>query len=444
MRPFAENGDTGDVVFMRGAYKSGQRRVLVGSGYKIAIGVVVAIAVALVMLLLAFLPATEDTLKTERKIVSIEKTTADGVGINSNPAEIYVTVHYSDGTSTSVPLSGTVYEGLDLTKPGTNNVVLSYGGFEQSVTFEVENVDCVVKYESSVGGTVKGELTQYVPNGGSAATVVAVPETGYVFEEWSDGYPKASRKDTGVTENKSYIAKFKKARYTVRFYYDNGTVASEEKVSFGESATKAPVYGSDPGMEKYGYTFVGWNPSDYSSIDRDMIYRPIYQKTATDVLMTVPADVYGNDMGQITMGTEGYYAHDKTATIIATPYNSRKFSHWIITGVDGEEYEVKAEGLNTVPVGISGQQLTFASTKAGSSAEDYQLSFTPNADVSQINIKAIFAYNATDITFMNYLKTENGGVEYVLKDLPYGKPISYVGDGIPGFKEGLPVPEEGN
>lgn len=254
---------------MRGAYKSGQRRVLVGSGYKIAIGVVIAMTVALVMVLLAFLPATEDTITVERRIVSIENENGD-IGVNVNPSSIFVKVTYSDGTSESVPLSGTVYEGLDLSVAGSNNVALSYGGFEQTVAFKVKNVDCVVRYEGSVGGSIQGEQVQYVPNGGSADTVIAVPETGYVFVKWNDGYPLAARKDTGITESKTFAAIFEKAKYTVRFYYYNGTVASEEKVQFGSGATKAPVYGADRGMERYGYTFVSWVPSDFTSVDREI------------------------------------------------------------------------------------------------------------------------------------------------------------------------------
>ncbi len=431
---------------MRGAYKSGQRRVLVGSGYKIAIGVVIAMTVALIMVLLAFLPATEDTITVERRIVSIENESGD-IGVNVNPSSIFVKVTYSDGTSESVPLSGTVYEGLDLSVAGSNNVALSYGGFEQTVAFNVKNVDCVVRYEGSVGGSIQGEQVQYVPNGGSADTVIAVPETGYVFVKWNDGYPLAARKDTGVTESKTFAAIFEKAKYTVRFYYYNGTVASEEKVQFGSGATKAPVYGADRGMERYGYTFVSWVPSDFTSVDRDMVIRPEYVKTATDVILTVPTDIYGNEMGTTDLREEGYYAHGQLATIVATPYNSRVFSRWVITGTDGVEYEIKRDGAGStksIPVGIAGQTVTFTSTKSGNTAEDYQLSFTPTADVSQIKVKAIFAYSELDVTFVNYQKSDNNSVECVVTGVRSDRPLSYVTDTLYPETDGLPKPADVN
>jgi len=420
---------------MRGKYKSEQRRVLSGFGYKIAIGVIVAIAVALVMVLLAVLPIKEDTIKAEKRIVSIEDSTG-GIGVGSDPSLIFVTVTYSDGTTESVPLSGTVYEGLDLNSAGKNNVVISYGGFEQSITFDVKDVNCVINYESSVGGTILGETSQSVVNGGSTTTVVAVPETGYIFSGWKDGYPYPSRKDVNVVENKTLIASFEKAKYTVRFYYNDGTVGAEEKVSFGEAATKAPVYGADPRMTVYGHRFQGWVPNDFTSVDRDMNIYPEYVKTATDVIMTVPADVYGNDMGKVTMNEQGYYAHDEAASILATPFNSRTFSHWLITDVNGIEQRLDKDGTVSVAVGVGGQELTFTSVKSGNTAEDYNLTFTPNADVTQISVKAIFAYSATDITFVNYQKTDNNGVEYVASGLPFGKPISYItGDSLPVPKD---------
>lgn len=428
---------------MRGVYKSGQRRVLVGSGYKIAIGVVVALAVALVMLLLAFLPAMEDEITVERKIVSIENESGD-IGVNVNPAAVYIKITYSDGSYESVPLSSTVYEGLDLSVAGQNNVALSYGGFEQTVSFNVKDVDCVIRYDHSVGGSIQGEAVQYVPNGGSADTVIAVPETGYVFVEWNDGYPLATRKDVGITESKTYSAIFEKAQYTVRFYYYNGTVATEEKVTYGEGASKIPVDGADPGMERYGYTFVGWTPTDYTSVDRDMVIRPVYEKTATDVIMTIPADIYGNDMGSTDLRSEGYYAHDQLATIVATPYNSRVFSRWLITGTDGSVVEVDKEGTASAKVGITGQEVTFTSTKAGNTVSDYQLSFTPTADVSQIKIQAIFAYDTFDVTFINYQKTDNNSVEYTVQGVKSGKTLGYATEKEFPESDGLPVPSDVN
>lgn len=428
---------------MRGSYKSGQRRVLSGSGYKIAIGAAVLLAVALVLVLLAYLPATEDVIVPERTIVSIENTSG-GIGVNNDPSAIYVTVTYSDGTTESVSLASTVYEGLDLTVAGSQNVALSYGGFEQTVTFEVKEVDCVLNYSASLGGRIQGEAEQYVPNGGSAATVVAVPETGYVFSKWNDGYPYASRKDVGVTESKKYIAIFEKAQFTVRFYYDDGTVASEEKVLYGEAPTKVPVYGSDPKMEKYGYVFTNWVPADFSVVDRDMVIRPEYTKAATDVIMTVPLDVYGNAMGTTDIRSEGYYAHDALATIVATPYNSREFAYWLIKDASGNYVKLDKIGAQTVAVGLGGEELTFTSNRSGDSITDYLLSFTPNSDIAQIEIQAIFAYSNSDITFINYQNPNNNNVEFTVTGLAYGKPLNSYKNEEAGIDltQGLPSPAD--
>ena len=262
---------------------------------------------------------------------------------------IPVKVTYSDGYTEEINLGNTTYSGLDVTMTGKQNVVLSYGGFEQTVVFNVVDIDCHVRYTASVGGKIHGEAEQVVQSGGDASTVIAVPETGYVFVKWSDNIPVAQRKDTGIIEsNFERMAIFEKAKYYVRFHYDDGTIAPEELVTSGEQPKYDPKYGKDPKMEKYGYTFVGWTPSLYTgeydddgnpvkiSVDRDMDFYAEYVKDATDFTATVPLDKYGQSMGKLTiLGTEyeqvvveGYFergkkdekGNEKLATILATPY----------------------------------------------------------------------------------------------------------------------------
>ncbi len=410
---------------MRGKYKSGQRRVVTGSTYKIVIAAIAVLAVALVLLLLAFLPAVEDEITVPRTIVSIESEQS-AIGMSSKPSLLYVKVTYSDGTTDTVPLSETNYTGLDLSTEGTQKVALSYGGFEQIIEFHVQNVDCVLEYEAGQGGSVSGETKQYVANGGTGAAVRAVPERGYVFVGWDDGYPNALRQDTGVTANIKHIAKFEKAQYVVRFYLPDGTVATEEVVQYQSRPTKVPSAETDPRMKVYGYKFVGWVPNDYSEITRDTDIFPSYERTATDVFVTIPSDIYGNAMGEISDTSSDmlqYYAHDETATITVKPYNSREFAYWLVTDTDGNSVRVDPMDTKTIRVGIVGNELTFESNSSGSSKTEYVLSFTPNDDIEQINVQAIFAYSSSTITFVNYQNPANGNVEFTVENLTFGDSI---------------------
>ncbi len=427
---------------MRGKHTAKDRRIFTSSGYKIAVGVVIALAVALVALLLVFLPALDEEVKTQRTIVSIENTYGD-IGVGSDLSKVYVTVTYSDGTVENVSVASMTHEGLDVSYAGAQNLSLSFGGFEQVIPVKVVNVNCELRYNASVGGRIRGEVVQSVINGGDAASVVAEPETGYVFEKWNDGFPYPSRKDYGVTENKTYIAIFAKAQYTVRFYYDDGTVASEEKVTYGEAPTKVPHTVDDLKMKKYGYTFSNWVPMDFSVIDRNMTMYPEYIKTATDVMVSVPNDQFGASMGETNVRSEGYYAHNSYATITATPFNSREFAYWLIETSSGEYKKVpRNNGNETYQIGTNNFEVNFQSTNSGATKADFVLSFYARAEIMQVKIKAIFAYSESSVTFVNYQNPLNNNIEMYITGLPFNVQLKEYETDTLSFKEGIPEPNK--
>ncbi len=55
-----------------------------------------------------------------------------------------------------------------------------------------------VSYMAEDGGYIDGEMEQLVLLGENATPVVAIPEDGYSFEGWDDGYKKPSRSDEKV------------------------------------------------------------------------------------------------------------------------------------------------------------------------------------------------------------------------------------------------------
>jgi len=65
-----------------------------------------------------------------------------------------------------------------------------------------------VTYGADANGTVVGDTTQSVRSGEDATEVGAIPDTGYVFDEWDDGSTDNPRKDTNVTEDIDVTATF--------------------------------------------------------------------------------------------------------------------------------------------------------------------------------------------------------------------------------------------
>jgi len=424
---------------MKGKARASGRVILSGTGFKAAIGAVIALAISLIFILLIFLPTVENKIEAPREISGFELENS-AIGVDDDLSQVIVIVHYSDGSpSERVTLGSMIPSGLDVSRAGEYNVVLSWGGFEQTIPIKVQNVDVSLRY--SVGGTggyIQGKSQQYIPNGGSGETVVAVPETGFVFAGWSDKLtPYPTRKDIGVTQDKEVIAIFEKARFRVIFYFDDGTIASEETVTYMEQVTKVPNPDSDPKMKKYGYEFVNWVPEKFDKIDRDMIIRPEYVKRATDVELYIPPDQFGNAMGETDIREEGFYAHGATASITAMPYNSRVLDHWLVeawtkvNGVDTLSFLKIPADTNSSPltflIGEARVELAFTSVWLGSATpEYYKLSFIPNADIPRIRLRAVFAYSSYSVTFINYQNSlpQNKEDTLYLSDLPHGSPLS--------------------
>lgn len=71
-----------------------------------------------------------------------------------------------------------------------------------------------VVYITDGGGYIDGEEIQIVPQGGSASTVTAVAEDGWIFVGWmEDNYQEASRTDTNVQAPLTYTAMFQEVEY---------------------------------------------------------------------------------------------------------------------------------------------------------------------------------------------------------------------------------------
>ncbi len=430
---------------MRGKnYNPGSRRIVGGGSLGIFL-IILTLAIALIFVLLLYMPLTDTENNAGvmgvgqttqwNKIVGISYAERE-IGVGSEKDKIYLTVTYDNGEKEDVALSQMVCAGLDVTSSGTQNVSLSYGGFEQTIPITVRDVDCVLTYSASDGGRINGEQKQTIVSGQDGSTVEAVPETGYSFVEWSDGYPYPIRKDRNVNETREFKAIFEKTQFVVFFYYDDGTVAREETVLYGEAAVDVPKLSSDPRMSVYGKTFIGWSVSeeDYKRVVRNMNIYPQYEKTATDVEMEVATDQYGNHMGETDINDYGYYAHDAIASITATSFSSREFDCWEVYAFrtpDSQEAEwltlpkkVQAGSASLICyIGDNRETCEFKSNSTGNAGTQYTITFRPNEYMDVIKLRVDFVYSNSTVTFINYQNSVKNNQEYVVADIPYTRQI---------------------
>ncbi len=415
------------------------RRVLPNSGYKVMIGVIIAIAIALVMITLVVLPVVNKEVTTDKVVVGIESATGE-MGVGSDLSRVFVKVTYSDGSFEEIAIADLVYEGLDIYSVGEQNVSLNFGGFEQTIVFDVKDIDCVITYKSSPeGGEIRGTKKQYIPMGGDTNTVEAVAYEGYVFEKWNDGYPYAVRTDKYVNKDAEYMAIFTKTKFRVVFYLPDGTVEAEQDIMSGSYITSPPNPEIEQRLKVYGYTFSNWNPNvDFKTypIVTDQEFYPEYIKTSNDIELSIPRDYLGKAMGQTD--AKAFYPYGKdnggnpiTADITATPYDGRVFSHWVITDSDGNDVIINrdnytGEEVKVSEIGTNNVMINFSSNPLGNAL--YKLSFVPNEDVvGTIKIKAVFAYSESKISFINYLNDKEYNQEMAIDSFDFGTNIGTYG-----------------
>jgi len=111
-------------------------------------------------------------------------------------------------------------------------------------------------YTAGANGSITGEATQTVAEGGSGTEVEAVANTGYHFVKWSDDVTTAKRTDINVTANISVTAEFAINTYTLTYTAGaNGSITGtlSQTVNYGASGTEVEAVAAT------GYKFAKWS-----------------------------------------------------------------------------------------------------------------------------------------------------------------------------------------
>lgn len=388
---------------------------------KISLIVIAILAVALVFVAGFTLPTMAPVNRQDPpKITAIVPQNGGLISQQANLEAVYVTVKYSDGTSAEVALSEMIATGLDTTELGEcDNVILNYGGFTQSVTYEVVPTKIELTYTPSAGGRVEGETKQLVDPGDTAGTVVAIPEEGYRFVEWSDGSKSATRTDIRVSKNQELVAVFEKLKYTVVFFYPDGTTQREELVPYNEAAIRVP-HESESHMKLYGYKFIGWS-EDYSHITSDSHIYPQYEKYAADFHLEMTKSIEGTDLGKVEDLKE-YYTIGEIANVRVKANPDRTFVGWSIRNHSGDWVNLLPENdSQLISIGDAFNYISFATTKTGT-IDQFTLSFEPTENTVEIFVKANFIYDESELRFLSMGNLEHSEI------LPKYTPIGTVFD----------------
>ncbi len=151
---------------------------------------------------------------------------------------------------------------------------------------------------------------------GTVLHLTAIPDNGYLLDAWS-GY---NGTELVVDEDKEVVASFAVQTFTVTFKDWDEQVLSEQVVEWGKSAI-AP---EDP--EREDYLFIGWSPSDFSTVYENMTITAQYEFIIKYYTVTLVAED-----GKIAVEEDVDLAYVENGTLLhltATPDYGYTFDHW--------------------------------------------------------------------------------------------------------------------
>jgi hypothetical protein len=136
-----------------------------------------------------------------------------------------------------------------------------------NITFAINQY--TLQYSADPGGYIDGDTPQTVDHGGNGSAVTAIANSGYQFEQWSDGSTDNPRTDTNVTADITVEAEFSQNSYTLTYTAgEGGSLTGDvlQTVLHGEDGTAVTAV-PDP-----GFSFVQWsdNITDNPRIDENI------------------------------------------------------------------------------------------------------------------------------------------------------------------------------
>ena len=207
----------------------------------------------------------------------------------------------------------------------------------------------LLEYTSGEGGTVTGDLIQYVQKGTNGTAVTAVPDEGYAFDSWSDGLLTAERMDVCITENTKIQARFSQVAdfYDLRYNAGAGGSikgASQQRVMEGKDGTSVVAVPED------GHIFIGWSDGVETAERQDTNIRANLTVTAQFIPTPEYALTYlagfggfikGDSEQMIIMGENG-------SPVTAVPDDGYVFVRWSDGITTAERTELSVNGDVTV------------------------------------------------------------------------------------------------
>lgn len=189
---------------------------------------------------------------------------ADGTAVTAVADDGFTFVNWSDGSTLNPRVETSVVSDITVTA----NFVEVYS----------------LVYIAGDGGTISGNTTQSVPQGGSGSPVTAVRDNSFVFHNWSDGRTDNPRTDVNITADLSVTANFLEIFQLSYTASAGGALEGTTQQSVINGADGSPV----TAVPAEGFIFLGWSDG-------------VTDNPRTDLGVTADVTVTANFVAQFTL-----------------------------------------------------------------------------------------------------------------------------------------------
>ena len=183
---------------------------------------------------------------------------------------------------------------------------------------------------NGVGGSINGVISQSVLKGSNTTSVTAIANTGYTFNNWSDGDKNVSKNVMNVQSDLTFGANFTEipVYFSVTFSSDAGGTLSgtvTQSVLKGSDATSVSAIAND------GYVFNGWsgdvsgttNPLTITNVTKNMKVNATFKSVTYNVFFI--ADAGGCVRGLVNQNIP---FGGSTIAVSSCPNSGYDFSGW--------------------------------------------------------------------------------------------------------------------
>ena len=253
---------------------------------------------------------------------------------------VYTIAYGKEISLTAMPAEGYRFVGWSFGDKRTTIIIEFNSDLHITARFEkipyyavsVEAGEGGLIYATGMTGYAEAYRDTLVEN--STIYVSAAPNSGYSFDQWSDGNTEMTRVIT-LTENISLTASFRPLVHLTVDTIGQGAVEVSGNYLDSLQGVYTAVYGTEftlTAIPAEGYRFVGWSDSVTTirrtlTLEADLTLKATFEEAGTTPQYTVKVGTTGSGVGQVNT-TGGVYYEGDQFELIATPGHWTEFLGW--------------------------------------------------------------------------------------------------------------------